>query len=308
MSGRVIDQVLALDNMRAAWEEVAEKKGAPGVDGVSIARWRRNWEERLVNLAQAVRANTYKPQPLERFSRPKRSGGYRHFANLTVTDRVIQRAVLRVLDDRFEQIFLDCSYGYRPKRSVADAVRRVVLLRENGFRWVLDGDVDECFDSLDHEFLLHVFEHEVHDPIVRRLVRQWLEVGRRDPEIPKGIPLGAVISPLLCNVYLHQFDLQMTALGYQVVRYADDFCTFCESRRRARQSWADADEILAHLRLRLEPNKTRITSFDEGFEYLGVWFERDEYSYQWKDKRIEVKGGFDWLFYDYIPDGYRDQG
>jgi len=302
---RIIDQVLARDNMRAAWEEVAENEGAPGVDGVSIQRWRRNWEERLVNLARDVRANTYKPQPLQRFSRPKKSGGYRHFANLTVTDRVIQRAVLRVIDDHFERIFLDCSYGYRRGRSVADAVRQVVLLRENDFLWVLDGDIDECFDSLDHELMLRFFEQEVHDPIVRRLVRQWLKVGRRDPDVPKGIALGAVISPLLCNVYLHQLDLRLTGLGYQVVRYADDFCAFCESKRRTQRARGDAGEILEQLRLLLEPNKTRIASFDEGFEYLGVWFERDEYSYQWKNKRIKVKGGFDWLFYDYIPDGYR---
>ena len=305
MDHRIIDQVLAQDNLRAAWEEVARNKGAPGVDRVSVRRWRRNWEERLVNLAQAVRANTYEPAPLRRFSRPKKSGGYRHFANLTVTDRVIQRAVLRVLDDHFERIFLDCSYGYRPGRSVADAVRQIVLLRENGFWWVLDGDIDECFDSLDHELMLRFFEQEVHDPIVRRLVRLWLKVGRRDPDVPKGIPLGAVISPLLCNVYLHQLDLQLTRLGYRLTRYADDFCAFCESQRRARQAWADSDEILDEMRLRLEPNKTKIASFDEGFDYLGVWFERDEYSYQWKDKRIEVKGDFNWLFYDYIPDGYR---
>lgn len=306
MNGRIIDQVLGPDNLRAAWEEVARNEGRPGVDGVSIQRWRRNWEERLVNLARDVRGNTYKPKPLDRFSRPKKGGGYRHFANLTVTDRVIQRAVLRVLDDHFERIFLDCSYGYRPRRSVADAVRRIVLLRENDFHWVLDGDIDECFDSLDLELMIRFFDQDVHDPIVRRLVRQWLEIGRRDPDVPKGIPLGAIISPLLCNVYLHRLDLRLTELGYQVVRYADDFCTFCESERRARRSWADADEILTDLRLCLEPNKTMIASFDEGFEYLGVWFERDEYSYQWKDKRIQVKGDFDWLFYDYLPDRYRD--
>ncbi|MDY7079928.1 MAG: reverse transcriptase domain-containing protein, partial [Chloroflexota bacterium] len=198
MDDRIINQVLSPDNLRAAWEEVAENKGSPGVDGVSVRRWRRNWEERLANLARDVRANTYRPQPLERFSRPKKSGGYRHLTNLTVTDKVIQRAVLRVLDDHFERMFLDCSYGYRPRRSVADAVRRIVLLRENGFRWVLNGDIDECFDSLDHEIALHFFEQQIHDPIVRRLVRQWLEVSRRDPDVPKGIPLGAVISPLLC--------------------------------------------------------------------------------------------------------------
>jgi retron-type reverse transcriptase len=209
-----------------------------------------------------------------------------------------------VLDDRFDRVFLDCSYGYRANRSVADAVRSIVLLRENGYTWVLDGDIDECFDSLDHELVLRFFDQEVQDPIVRRLVRQWLKVGRRDPDVPKGISLGAVISPLLCNVYLHRLDLRLVELGHQVVRYADDFCVFCESEAVAHLARADAAATLADLRLLLEPNKTRVTSFDQGFDYLGVWFERDEYSYQWRDKRVEVKGAFDWLFYDYVPDGY----
>jgi len=118
--------------MRAAWEEVAEKKGAAGVDDVSIKRWRRNWEERLVNLAAAVRANTYRPRRLRRFSVPKPDGSLRHLAILTVTDRVLQRAVLRVLDDRFDRQFLDCSYGYRPGRGVRDAVAAIIQHRDAG--------------------------------------------------------------------------------------------------------------------------------------------------------------------------------
>jgi group II intron reverse transcriptase/maturase len=304
MAERVIARILALENLRAAWEEVAENRGAPGVDDVSVARWRRTWEERLVALARAVRGNTYRPSPLRRFSKPKASGGYRHYAIPTITDRVLQRAVLRVLDDYFERVFLDCSYGYRPGRSVADAVRQIVVLRENGYRWVLDGDIDECFDSLDHELMQRFFEREVADPIVRRLVRTWLRVGRRDPDKPKGIPLGSVISPLLCNLYLHQLDRRLIELGYRLVRYADDFCVFCERASRARQAWRDTEAILADLRLRLEPSKTRLTTFDEGFVYLGVRFEGRTYTYRWRDKRIEVQGAFDWLFYDYVPNGY----
>jgi retron-type reverse transcriptase len=140
---------------------------------------------------------------------------------------------------------------------------------------------------------------------VRRLIRQWLEVSRRDPEVPKGLPLGAVISPLLCNVTLHRLDRRLAELGYREVRYADDFCVFCESEREAERAWCDTAAILADLRLRLEPQKTTIASFDQGFDYLGVRFEGDRYSYLWKDKRIEVEGDFDWLFYDYLPDGYR---
>jgi len=302
---RLIDRILQPENMRAAWEEVAAKKGAPGIDGVSIKRWRRNWEERLVNLAAAVRANTYQPQPLERFTQPKPDGSLRHLANLTVTDKVLQRAALRVLDDHFDRLFLDCSYGYRQGRGVRDAVPAIIRYRDAGLQWVLDADIDECYDSLDHELILEFVREEVNDPLVLRLIEQWLRVGRRDPEETRGIPLGAVISPLLCNVYLHRLDLGLTERGYALVRYADDFCTFCAARAKAEAACQDTEQILAGIRLRLEPNKTAITHFEEGFDFLGVHFYRDTYSFVAAGKRVEVEGDFDTtLFYDYVPEGY----
>lgn len=302
---RLIDRILQAGNMRAAWEQVAAKKGAAGVDGVSIKRWRRNWEERLVNLAAAVRANTYKPQPLERFTRPKSDGSLRHLANLTVTDKVLQRAMLRVLDDHFDCRFLDCSYGYRIGRGVRDAVPAIIGYRDAGLQWVLDADIDECYDSLSHELILEFVREEVDDPIVLRLIEQWLRVGRRNPEEARGIPMGAVISPLLCNLYLHRLDLGLTERGYALVRYADDFCAFCAERAEAVAAWRDTEQILGGIRLCLEPRKTAITHFDEGFDYLGVHFYRDTYSFVAADKRIEVRGDFDsTLFYDYVPEEY----
>jgi group II intron reverse transcriptase/maturase len=302
---RLIDRILQPGNMRAAWEEVAAKKGAAGVDGVSIKRWRRNWEERLVNLAAAVRANTYKPQPLERFTRPKPDGSLRHLANLTVTDKVLQRAALRVLDDHFDRQFLDCSYGYRQGRGVRDAVPAIIRYRDAGLQWVLDADIDECYDSFSHELMLEFVRQEVDDPIVLRLIEQWLRVGRRDPEEARGIPMGAVISPLLCNLYLHRLDVGLTERGYALVRYADDFCAFCAARAEAEAAWRDTEQILGAIRLCLEPHKTAITHFDEGFDYLGVHFYRDTYSFVAAGKRIEVEGDFDsTLFYDYVPEGY----
>jgi group II intron reverse transcriptase/maturase len=301
---RLIDRILQPDNLRQAWEEVAANKGAAGIDDVSIARWRRNWEERLVNLAAAVRANTYKPRRLRRFSVPKSDGSTRQLSILTVTDRVLQRAVLRVVDDRFDRQFLDCSYGYRPGRGLRDAVPAILHQRDTGRQWVLDADIDECFDSLDHGLLNEFVREEVDDPIVRRLIEQWLHVGRRKPEKAVGIPLGAVISPLLCNVYLHRLDLGLTERGYSPVRYADDFCVFCVDRDEAEAAWQDTERILAGLKLRLEPHKTAITHFDKGFDYLGVHFYRDTYSFVYQGKRVKVEGDFDWLFYGCMPDGY----
>lgn len=209
-----------------------------------------------------------------------------------------------MLDDQFERHFLDCSYGYRPGRSVLHALKAIVQNRNNGLEWVLDADIDNCFESLDHALLRKLFARWVQDPILRRLLDQWLEAWRPDPEKACGIPLGAVLSPLLCNLALHQLDLRLTELGWELVRYADDWCVFCRHEPQAQVARQDAEEILAELRLRLEPTKTAITCFDRGFEFLGIRFYRQAYSYQWQGKRIEVDGEVpDWLW-SQMPNGY----
>lgn len=302
---KLIDQILSPDNLRAAWEEVAENKGAPGVDRISIARWRRNWEERCANLAARVRANTYRPSPLRRFTIPKKNGTPRRMGILTVDDRVLQRAMLRVVDNDFDRTFLECSYGYRERRGVRDAIPAILTLREQGCTWVLDADVDECFPSLDHALIVKFFSETVDDPIALNLLRLWLAAWSEPPGRSVGIPLGAVLSPLLCNILLHRLDIALVMRGRHPVRYADDFCVFCRTEQEAQSAWRETAEILAGLKLRLEPAKTRIATFETGFDFLGVHFLRDTYSFICQRKRIEVTGGFDVeLFYDYVPDGY----
>jgi CRISPR-associated protein Cas1 len=300
-----IERILQLDNLRLAWEEVAEKHGAPGVDDVSITRWRRNWEERLVELRRSVRANTYRPRKPRVYTIPKRDGGQRRISILTVSDRVLQRAVLRVVDDVFDRTFLDCSFGYRAGRGVRSAIPVILAQRDAGRQWVLDADVDDCFGSLDHGLIVECFSQVIDDPLVLRLLRQWLAAGRMSEKSKAGIPLGAVISPLLCNIVLHRLDQSLVQSGFAPVRYADDFCVFCASRAEAQAALELTDQTLTSLKLRLEPTKTAITHFERGFDFLGVHFEGDSYSFNCQQKRIQVQGGFDAeLFYDYVPDGY----
>ncbi len=299
----MIDQILSWPNLTDAWNDVQERDSAAGVDGVSVKRWARQWEERLATLRRAVKANTYQPLPLKRFTIPKKSGGRRHLANPAVTDKVLQRAMLNVLDDLFDPLFLPCSYGYRRGRSTADAVETICAHRDAGFVWVLDGDIDECFDSLDHELLLDFVREEVDDAIVLRLIEIWLRAWRRDPDVARGIPLGTPLSPLLCNVYLHRLDAALVELGWLVVRYADDFVVLCRREAGARQAREDAAAILASIKLRLEPAKTVVTDFDDGFDYLGVRFEGNSYSYVWENKRITVEGDFPDFLFAYGP-GY----
>jgi len=297
----MIEQVLDWPNLVDAWDDVQRRGGAAGVDRVSIRRWGRNWEERLVELRRAVMTNTYRPAPLKRFDVPKKGGGRRHLANLTVTDKVLQRAVLNVLDELLDPLFLPCSYGYRKGRSTADAVEALCVSRDEGLVWVLDSDIDECFDSLDHTLLMALVAEQVQDPIVLRLIDRWLLAGRRAPDLPVGVPLGAVLSPLLCNLYLHRLDVALVDAGWRPIRYADDFVVPCRTEEEANRARQDTATALARIKLQLEPRKTAVVSFETGFDYLGVHFEGDHYSYVWENKRIVVEGDFPDFLFAYGP-------
>ena len=300
----LLDRALAMPNLRRAWDEVAENDGIPGVDAVSIARWRRNWEERLVNLAAAVRANTYQPGKLRRKRVPKnRSTGYRTLRIPSVTDRVLQRAVLQVLYPVLDPRFLDCSFGYRPGRGLRDAVRRINALRREGYGFVVDADIDDFFNRVDQALLRRYLAEELPDGSLWPLFDGWLAAGRTRPDEARGIPMGSPLSPLLANVLLHRLDVAVTGAGYPMVRYADDFIVLAADEAAAAEAYRFVGDVLAGLNLRYEPRKTRLASFAEGFAFLGVVFEDGWYWYTWQDKRIEVRDEeTDWLFDDYLPE------
>lgn len=300
----LLDRILAPQNLAAAWDAVAANAGMAGVDGERITQYGRNWEERLLCLAADVRANRYRPDPLRIESIPKRGGGWRRIGVPTLDDRVLQRATLQALTPRLDRKFLSCSYGYRPKRGVAQAVARVISYRERGWRWVLEADVDDCFGSIDHGILQELLRREVREPAALALMDGWLAVGRPNRDEARGIALGMPISPLWANLYLHELDWQLARNRWLLVRYADDFVVLATSSDIAEQARAAVAAALTPLKLRLEPSKTRVSSFDEGFEFLGVRFKEDRYSFTWREKRITVDGPFEWLWsgrmqYDY---------
>lgn len=300
----LLEQALEMKNLRTAWEEMAENKGMPGVDGLSIRVWRRNWEERLVNLARSVRANTYAPKKLRLRRIPKRNRcEFRTLRIPALTDRVLQRAILQVLYPVFEPRFLDCSYGYRPGRGLADAVQRIIVLRENDYRYILDADIDAFFDNVDHALLLGFLKHDLPDDSLLPLITRWLELGKSSPRHAVGIPLGSPLSPLWANVFLHRLDRAVTERGRDLVRYADDFIVFAVSRKESQVVYREVEETLVSLKLQYEPAKTRLTSFEEGFDFIGVHFTGDEYSYIYMDKEIKVHGDeVDWLFSRFGPE------
>ncbi len=281
---RVDPQALfSLDTLRRAWLKVKATGGAPGVDGVSIHRFEADLEANLTALQAELLAGRYRPGPVKRLLAPKPGEGLRPLALWTLRDKVVQRVVHDCIAPYFERQFLDCSFGFRPGRGVADAVAAVLAHRDANRRWVADIDIKDCFDSLDPDLLMRLVRRQVKDPTILRLVRAWLDArvfnALRGPWTRAGAAQGAVISPLLANVYLHQVDLGLTRQGYHLVRYADDLLICCRRKQGAQQALQAAEAALARVKLQINHHKSRVVHFDQGFQFLGVFFLRNEHYY-----------------------------
>jgi len=267
------------DALRRAWTAVRANRGAAGADGATWAEFERGLAANLAALRRELLDSSYRPQRVTQVLVPKGGDEWRPISLWAIRDRVAQRAVYNYLEGAFEARFRPCSHGFRPGRTTATAVEAVRRARRAGAGWVVDADIKACFDSMDSRRLLELLAGwEVPEPI-RRLVGRWLVArvwngwaGRR----AAGTSQGGVISPLLCNVYLHPFDVAMEGQGRTLVRYADDFVVLTRDERSARAALARATEELARLGLDIHPQKTHITRFDEGFQFVGYFFVRDE--------------------------------
>lgn len=288
----LIDKVYALPNLLLAWERVKANRGAGGIDGQTIAQYEAHLVDNLQELHRVLREGKYRPLPVRRVYIPKASGGERPLGIPAVRDRVVQQAALQVLQPVFEPLFEDCSYGFRPGRSAHQAIARIEALRDQGYGHVVEVDLKSFFDTLDHELLVARVAEEIADGSLLGLIRGWLGAGVLEEGAVRtqvaGTPQGGVISPLLANIYLHAFDREMTRRGYQVVRYADDFVVLCKSRKKAQRALEVVSQLLTDdLKLTLHPEKTRLTSFAEGFEFLGFNLRR-----RFKKPRPKAMAGF----------------
>jgi len=276
----MLEQVLTPANLRLAWEAVAARKGAPGIDRVSVTRWARTWEERLMNLADSVRRGRYRPAPLRQIRIPKRNRNeWRTLRVPTITDRVLQRAAYQAISPMFERQFLACSFGYRPGLGTGDAVAQVLAAHRRQLNHVLDADITAFFDHVDHGLLRQLLSLSITDRQLLRLVSQWLGQGQVATAPPRGLPMGSPLSPLLANIYLQPVDRALSRPPWIPVRYADDIIVLAPTRSSAERARDCTSRELESLRLTLHRAKTRITSFDQGFDFLGVHFERNRYSF-----------------------------
>lgn len=277
---QLYDKIADEKTLAAAWKRIdgrtrgeARTRGA-GVDGVTVEQFAAVAGTQLPALAAALKSGTYRPAPVKRQWIPKPGSSKKRPLGLpTVADRVVQEAARGVLEPIWEEQFLDGSHGFRPDRSTDSACLMMEAHLESGKVWIVDADITGCFDNIAHRAVTDLLARRVADGKVMRLVENMLAAGVMDGWSLKrnstGTPQGGVISPLLCNVTLHELDTRLEAEDIAWVRYADDFVLLCETREKAERALGAAREALAPLGLELHPEKTRIVHLDEGFDFLG---------------------------------------
>jgi len=277
----LIDKVVSPKLLLRAFEQIKANSGAAGVDHQTIEMYEQRLEEHTENLARQLMEGSYQPAAVRREWIPKPGSREKRPLGIpTVRDRVVQKAVLATIEPIFERDFAEQSYGFRPGRGCKDALRRVDQLLKEGRTWVVDADLKSYFDTIPHELLLRRIEEKIADGRVLELIRKYLEQGVLEnmhewrPEA--GTPQGAVISPLLSNIYLDPLDKFMEASGIEMVRYADDFVIQCGSKAEAQRALEMVQKWTAEAGLTLHPEKTRIVDATErgGFEFLGYHFEQ----------------------------------
>ena len=277
----LMDKVDTAKNLRLGFAEVKANRGAAGVDHQTIEMFEAHLEANLRHLEESLRAGTYRPGAIRRVYIPK--SGTKETRPLgipTVRDRVAQAAVRHVLEPIFERDFAAHSYGFRPGRGCKDALRRVDALFKSGHTWVVDADLKSYFDTIPFGRLMDRVQAKVADGRVLGLIEAYLKAEVMDtlttwtPE--KGCPQGAVLSPLLSNIYLDGLDHEMARLGQEMTRYADDFVILCRSEQEAREALERVRQWTAKAGLTLHPDKTRIVDATQrgGFDFLGYHFER----------------------------------
>jgi RNA-directed DNA polymerase len=276
----LIDKVHPQRTLRTAFSQVAANEGSAGVDHVTITMFESHLDEELRRLSDQLRTGTYCPQSIRRHYIPKPGTREKRPLGIpTVRDRVVQTALRMVIEPIFEHEFAEHSYGFRPERGCKDALRRVDELLKSGYNYIVDADLKSYFDTIPHDRLMTLVGQKVSDGRVLTLIEAFLKQGVLDgmrewtPEM--GSPQGAVISPLLSNIYLNPLDHLMAKAGIEMVRYADDFVILCRSPEEATQALDMVQQWTAEAGLVLHPTKTRIVNATtEAFEFLGYRFER----------------------------------
>ena len=261
----LMDKVRRISTLQRAWTKVKANQGSAGTDHQSIREFERRLVENLEKLHEELRTGTYQPRPIRRVYIDKPGSTEKRPLGIpAVRDRVVQTALCLVIEPIFERAFIPQSYGFRPGWGCKDALRQVDKLLKEGFHWVVDADLKSYFDSIPHTRLMEEVRKYIVDGRVLDLLEKYLKQeifdGLQRWRPGEGTPQGAVISPLLSNLYLHPLDVAMAATGFKMVRYADDLVILCDSLEGAEAALAWLQKLLAERGLSLNPQKTRIAN------------------------------------------------
>lgn len=271
MTESLLEQAMAPEALDRAWRRL-KGEHTPWSLGVSREELQHHLMRHLLDCRHEVLSGRYRPLPLRQFPVPKPDGRMRVISAQYLKDKLVQRALLTVLEPRAERLFHDDSFAYRPQRNVEKALAKVRERIRIGQDWLVDADIEKFFDSIPHRPLLKVLDAFVEDRPAMRLIAQWLDQGAHVKSLlstPKGISQGAILSPLFCNLYLHRFDTALAKAKIPFVRFADDFLLFAPAQEQANKALAYASRELERLGLNIHPEKTRVVRASREVSFLG---------------------------------------
>jgi group II intron reverse transcriptase/maturase len=287
----LMEVILSKENLNRAYKKVIANKGASGIDGITVKELGSYIKENREIILDGLRNKTYIPQPVRRVYIPKENGKKRPLGIPTALDRTIQQAVAQPISDRYEKVFSEFSYGFRPNRSCHDAIKQALGYLNSGFEWVIDIDIEQFFDKVNHDKLIQILREQVNDSRVLNLIRKYLNAGVMEQGIIKatktGVPQGGPISVILSNVYLDKLDKELEARGLRFVRYADDVLIFTKSETAANRvmnsisSW-----IERKLFLKVNATKSKVARPMRS-KYLGFTFLKN--GGEWRVKPTNEK-------------------
>ena len=275
-----LNQILSRENMLLALKRVEQNKGSHGVDMMPVQNLRQHIVENWPSIKKAILKGTYKPMPVRRVEIPKPDGGVRLLGIPTVTDRLIQQAISQVLSKIYDPMFSEHSYGFRPNRSAHDAVRKAKGYIRDGYRWVVDMDLEKFFDKVNHDRLMSTLAKRIQDKALLKLIRKYLQAGVMINGVvsstDKGTPQGGPLSPLLSNIVLDELDKELETRGHKFVRYADDCNIYVKSKRAGERTMASVRRFVEE-KLRLKVNEEK-SAVDRPWKrkFLGFSFTSSE--------------------------------
>ena len=290
---KLLEEIVTPENLNLAYQRVRRKKGAGGVDGMSVEELRKYLKENGEAIRQSILAGKYKPSPVKRVEIPKEAGKTRKLGIPTAVDRVIQQAIAQVISPIYEEKFMETSYGFRPGKSAHDALKMCQMLMDVGYVWAVDMDLEKFFDTVNQSKLVELLSREIKDGRMISLIHKYLRAGvvycGRFEETRKGVPQGGPLSPLLANILLNELDHELARRKHWFIRYADDLLILCKSK-------ASAEQALKHIKpyiekklfLKVNMEKTEV-AYVGNIKFLGYGFYKDENGYQMRVHKKTVK-------------------